>query len=192
MSRFKDILIEDIPEKGLSLEASEGDAWFRDVIVDALGESFAEGDVAKAHVSITRFEGNVNVDGEVAFSAHPSCDRCLEPYLVDKKLKFHTVLAPLYESARHQAKEEDADVELVKEDLEFQFYEGDRFDLAEVIREQIVLDEPMKHVCREECQGLCQSCGKNLNLGPCGCGEESVHSAFAALKGIRVSSKLKD
>jgi uncharacterized protein len=193
MSVFKDILIDDIPEEGLELTCSEAEAWFHDILVDALGNAFGEGDKARGVVRISRFEGNVNVDGEVELLAHPACDRCLEPYAVDKKIKFHTVLAPLYENRRHQKREDDVELELVKEDLEFQFYEGDRFDLAEVIREQIVLDEPMKHLCREgECKGLCQRCGKNLNDGACGCDDETANSAFAALKGIRVLSKLKD
>ena len=52
------------------------------------------------------------------------------------------------------------------------YYEGDRLDLGEVIREQVLLGLPLKPLCREDCQGLCPRCGKNRNAGPCGCTPE--------------------
>jgi uncharacterized protein len=38
------------------------------------------------------------------------------------------------------------------------------------IREEIVLDYPIKPLCRPDCKGLCPKCGKNLNEGGCSCG----------------------
>jgi len=43
-------------------------------------------------------------------------------------------------------------------------------DLDPDIREEIILDYPMKPLCNPNCKGLCQSCGKNLNEGGCSCG----------------------
>ena len=42
-------------------------------------------------------------------------------------------------------------------------------DLTEAIRQNALLVIPMKPLCREECAGLCPSCGHNLNQGPCNC-----------------------
>jgi uncharacterized protein len=42
-------------------------------------------------------------------------------------------------------------------------------DLTEAIHQYIMLAIPMKPLCREDCPGICPSCGYNLNLGPCGC-----------------------
>jgi len=44
-------------------------------------------------------------------------------------------------------------------------------DLREAIREELALAVPAFAVCREDCQGLCDKCGYDLNEGPCGCGE---------------------
>ena len=52
------------------------------------------------------------------------------------------------------------------------YYQGDRLDLGEVVREQVLLGLPLKPLCREDCQGLCPRCGKNRNAGPCGCTPE--------------------
>ena len=49
------------------------------------------------------------------------------------------------------------------------YYDGDRLDLGEVVREQVLLALPLKPLCREDCRGLCPRCGQNRNLGPCGC-----------------------
>ncbi len=186
-----EILIEDIPEEGLVVEASEADPWLREVVDDALGEAFASGDRARAKLSIDRVGSNLNVVGTIEISSHPSCDRCLRRYEFREDVPLHAVLAPLYENRRQQKLGEDDDVELVMEDLDFQFYEGDRFDLAEVIREEIVLDEPMKHLCREDCKGLCQRCGKDLNEGPCGCPKEGDRSAFTPLRDVRINTDTK-
>lgn len=42
-------------------------------------------------------------------------------------------------------------------------------DLNEGIREEIILEYPIKPLCKADCQGLCPRCGKNLNEGRCSC-----------------------
>lgn len=43
-------------------------------------------------------------------------------------------------------------------------------DLNTDIREEIILDYPLKPLCSPRCKGLCPKCGKNLNEGGCSCG----------------------
>ncbi len=42
-------------------------------------------------------------------------------------------------------------------------------DISEDIRQELMLEYPLKPLCSLECKGLCVTCGKNLNEGPCGC-----------------------
>lgn len=42
-------------------------------------------------------------------------------------------------------------------------------DLSDDIREEIILDYPVKFLCKDDCKGLCPKCGKDLNEGPCNC-----------------------
>ncbi|MCX5707316.1 MAG: DUF177 domain-containing protein [Candidatus Omnitrophica bacterium] len=42
--------------------------------------------------------------------------------------------------------------------------------LDPVIREEIILDYPIKPLCKDDCKGLCLKCGGNLNEGGCHCG----------------------
>jgi uncharacterized metal-binding protein YceD (DUF177 family) len=43
-------------------------------------------------------------------------------------------------------------------------------DLKPEIREEIILDYPIKPLCSPNCKGLCLKCGKNKNEGGCNCG----------------------
>jgi uncharacterized protein len=42
-------------------------------------------------------------------------------------------------------------------------------DLDTDIREEIILDYPLKPLCKPNCKGLCLKCGINLNEGRCNC-----------------------
>lgn len=50
--------------------------------------------------------------------------------------------------------------------------EGDGVDVSDVLEACFILGMDQKFLCREDCRGLCATCGKNLNDGPCGCGKE--------------------
>jgi uncharacterized protein len=76
-------------------------------------------------------------------------------------------------------------VELQAEDLILSAYEGDAVDLDEVVREQLLLALPSRHLCREDCQGLCQKCGANLNDGHCSCEQGEVDPRWAALANLK-------
>jgi uncharacterized protein len=62
---------------------------------------------------------------------------------------------------------------------------GDEVDLTEAVREQVLLDMPEYALCREECRGLCPTCGANLNEGACECVPEAAPSPWEALRQIR-------
>ena len=43
-------------------------------------------------------------------------------------------------------------------------------DIRDVVREELALAAPARLLlCREDCAGLCLSCGADLNAGPCSC-----------------------
>jgi uncharacterized protein len=43
-------------------------------------------------------------------------------------------------------------------------------DLTPYIRDELMLDYPMKPLCKDSCKGLCRVCGADLNEGGCSCG----------------------
>ena len=82
-------------------------------------------------------------------------------------------------------KEMPLSVTIVEEDTadnpELFLLEGDEIDLDEILSTCFVLDMETKFLCDEDCKGLCSSCGKNLNLGPCGC-RKTIDPRFAVLE----------
>jgi uncharacterized protein len=59
--------------------------------------------------------------------------------------------------------------------------ENNVLDLAEPIRQYAALITPMKPLCREDCAGLCPSCGRNLNSGNCSCPPQPADPRWAKL-----------
>jgi len=55
-------------------------------------------------------------------------------------------------------------------------------DLTEALREQILLELPMRPLCKPKCRGLCIECGKDLNEGPCNCVQETTDPRWIGLK----------
>lgn len=98
-----------------------------------------------------------NVVGVMTFRATVTgvctavCDRCLEPALLPLEAELNTVLT--LESS------EDDSVAV----------ESGKIDLDKTAYDALVLALPTKILCKEDCLGLCPTCGKNLNDGECGC-----------------------
>lgn len=88
--------------------------------------------------------GNTDIDLEIP------CDRCLSP------VKVTVMLTP--------------DVDVDFEDKETsEFAEGFSVDIDKFLYPEIIMNLPMKTLCREDCRGICKKCGINLNNGSCNC-----------------------
>ena len=58
-------------------------------------------------------------------------------------------------------------------------------DLRPAIREQWLLAVPAYAVCREDCKGLCATCGADLNAVACDCAPVATDSRWDALRALR-------
>lgn len=88
------------------------------------------------------------------------CDRCAESFNV-----VHTF--ELNESFRKADETEDA------ENPDAIVYEGDSVELDSIVYDALSLSIPTKVLCKDDCAGLCPSCGKNLNTVFCDCKKET-------------------
>jgi uncharacterized protein len=77
------------------------------------------------------------------------------------------------------------EAQLERSDLDTDVIEGNELDLTEVAREQILLNLPETVLCREDCRGICPTCGKDLNEGDCSCGGGEIDPRWAALKDLK-------
>ena len=71
------------------------------------------------------------------------------------------------------------------EDLESGWYRGRQIDLGSTMFEVVALGLPVKPLCREECRGLCLSCGADRNTEDCSCRETRPQSPFSVLEKLR-------
>ena len=85
------------------------------------------------------------------------------------------------------------EIEITAEIDEFRSAENDpQIDISLGVRESIVLSYPAIPLCSDECKGLCQVCGQDLNRSDCGCKKQSFTSMGEKLKDLSKKLKTKD
>jgi DUF177 domain-containing protein len=126
-------------------------------------------------------DDTVHVRGHLAAELGLQCGRCLDAFPLTLAQELDLFYLPHHAG---QAEEEE-EVELSDRDVVVAYYQGDRLDLGDVIREQLFLAAPLSRLCREDCRGLCPTCGTLRNQADCGCPPvvEESRSPFAVLKG---------
>ena len=125
---------------------------------------------------VERDDRDVFVRGHLRSTVPQICGRCLEslPVSVRADVDLRFVPRPATGDA----------VELGADDLDLCFYDADQIDLRGVIESETTLALPMKPLCRQDCRGLCPSCGANRNLTACGCDTRPPDPRLAVLKDL--------
>jgi len=62
----------------------------------------------------------------------------------------------------------------------------DSVDLTPNIREDILLELPQRALCKPNCNGLCPTCGQDLNVNACNCAKSSQDLRWQALDNIKL------
>lgn len=86
------------------------------------------------------------------------CDRCLELVDYDINIDYSKDL-----DMNKSDEERTADLD------ETVYLSGTEFDTDILIHNEILVNLPMKVLCSDNCKGICNRCGANLNLGSCKC-----------------------
>jgi uncharacterized protein len=128
---------------------------------------------------LTRHIAQIDVEGIISAETEIECTRCLQA--VEQKLDISFEAAFVTAENYTQAKE----AELSAKDLDVSVFDGQKIDLTELVREQILLNLPEQVFCKEDCKGLCEKCGANRNLIDCKCIEKEVDPRWAALKNLK-------
>ena len=101
------------------------------------------------------------------------CDRCLEDVSVEIPLSFKRKLdMKLTEEERVNDLDENA------------YLTGMDLDVDQLVYFEVLMNWPLKVLCKEDCKGICSQCGKNLNEGLCDCVEEPKDPRMAAISDI--------
>lgn len=145
--------------------------------LDFQDEDFRQTDplIVKAVAELTGDE--IGIRGVLKTRVEAACDRCLKRVLLPIERNFDLIYRPMATIAR------DEELELPEDELDIGFYEGEGIELGDVLTEQAILAVPMKVICREDCRGLCPTCGVDRNAAACSCPPPQSTSPFAALRG---------
>ena len=128
--------------------------------------------------------GEVRVHGHVQTTLSTECDRCLAPatYPVDTPFDLR------YRPAGETDEATDEEIAIDEEEAEIGFYDPPGIILEDVLREQILLQIPMRRLCSEDCAGICPVCGGNRNEIPCNCETHPTDDRWAGLTGLKIDS----
>lgn len=126
--------------------------------------------------SIQRFGERYILSGHLSSRWIFHCDRCLKAFeqTLETPVLMHYVEeksdGPVSFASSSESCEEPE--ETIK----------DAIHLLDALKEQMILQIPMKMLCSETCRGLCSQCGQDLNNGPCTCPPPLTDSRFSKLK----------
>ena len=100
----------------------------------------------EVNAELIKIQDALDINVNLTAQARAQCARCLNELTLKINKKFRL------------------DYAITKQDTSI--------DITDDIRQEIILDYPLKPLCISSCKGLCINCGKNLNEGPCNCVNE--------------------
>ena len=133
------------------------------------------------HCSISKNGDFILAKGWVRGIMRLVCDRCLAEFENPYKSFFEFQYRRAEEE---EPREEETEVSLSQADI--LYFDGEILDIADAVRQTVVLSEPMRALCREDCRGLCGGCGLNLNIEVCRCQEPPTDHRWEALKQLKL------
>ena len=117
---------------------------------------------------VKNMAGYMFLSADVKVTYHTVCARCAEPVSSILEISFEKDIA-----SSGQVSDDNDDYIII---------EDKKLDLLPPVEEEIMLEMPSRTLCKEDCLGLCQKCGKNLNEGDCSCEKKEVDPRLAILK----------
>ena len=111
---------------------------------------------ARVHLELRYVDRLLHIEGEIEADAQGECDSCLEN--VDRHV--------------HVDIDERLDPHVGRDDDPFgesNVLAGNRLDIADLVQQLVLSDMPMGLRCKDDCKGLCGTCGANKNTSECSC-----------------------
>jgi uncharacterized protein len=143
------VRVREIGETGKHVEAELSEADLAEII-GGPGEVYRTAGQGVEAFDLTRLNETVTLRGQVATRVGYACSRCLADNEVPVAVDLHWTYLPAQRFAASTTSEEE--VELTSEDLDVSFYDGEEINLAETVREVLLLELGAYPVCAEACQ----------------------------------------
>ncbi len=198
------VKIEEIQEPGLTRTEAIKPEVLAQTLTDAGGFELVSATPLEARFK--KVSGRVFLKGRFEAVLTAPCKRCTAAVPVPLEVDFSLRMVP-EPPRRHedddelavgkrrgrQKKDDDGQAEVAAsfelDEIDAEPFDGKTIDLDPIMREQVLLALPVTVVCREDCKGLCPTCGQDLNEQDCGHGKvKEVDARLARLKDIKLKN----
>jgi uncharacterized protein len=123
----------------------------------------------KGQVEVTRTPQGLYFQTTLQTQVIVDCSRCLTETEIALETKFEELFAF---SKRKGPK------------AEFRLPDDGVVDLGPIAREYLLLEVPINPLCKEDCKGLCLTCGTNHNEKTCDCDNSTIDPRLDILKSL--------
>ena len=115
----------------------------------------------------------LEIRGRGEVTAVIPCDRCLADVQVEIPLDFHKKASVDPEGADESEELDEAN-----------YIDGYSFDVEQLIYNELLVGWPTKILCSEDCKGICNVCGQNLNEGTCDCEDTGLDPRMSVIRDV--------
>lgn len=143
-------------------------------------DAAAEGDV-----EMVRTPTGILVRARLSVSPEIECGRCLTSFIEPVALDFDEQFVLERDPTTGETV-----AGLSADDLRID--ERQHLDLSEAVRQYEGSARPLRPLCRPDCAGLCPSCGRNLNEGPCQCPDVEADDRWSGLTALAERLKTEE
>ena len=126
----------------------------------------------KVKGDITNTAGYMRMALTASVDYNARCARCLSAVDGSFTFSLEKTVAP---------RDVIADLDEDRQD-DYAIIEDGFLEMDELIYDQLEMEFPLRFLCHEDCKGLCQKCGKNLNDGDCDCNTKEIDPRLAPLQ----------
>ncbi|WP_094546520.1 YceD family protein [Petroclostridium xylanilyticum] len=136
--------------------------------IEFMGDQYKFLQPVRVAGSVIKVGDTLQLNAQVSGSINVNCYRCMKAIQKDFCFSMDEVLI-------------NDDLSDVKDEEAIHF-KGSQIDIKEIVINNILLNISMKHLCSQECKGLCPQCGTDLNIKECECRNEDIDPRFEVLK----------
>ena len=133
-------------------------------------------DRAQGWVRAIRTHEGFLVRAELETQVKLTCSRCLSQFELRIGLTMEEETFPSIDPTTGKMQE-------LHDDVDGVFLLDDQYvlDMAEVLRQYVITEVPIKPLCREKCLGLCPECGSDQNKEKCKCNATPINPRWGSL-----------
>lgn len=124
----------------------------------------------EVNVFVDKIDKNFRVKVDLKTESKFVCNRCLKDFEEDIDLQQEQIY-----NAQSVSEIADADTVYLPIDAV-------EIDLTDLLNETVIINHPIKMLCKDDCKGLCANCGADLNENKCQCADTQTDPRWDKLR----------